>query len=110
MTNSSKVVSGCNVVKNDESFNCDDMDITINESIPNVDNEVSNKTNSNKNSDDDSSKSFEPNTSSDDEEKSYNPKKTSADASKTNEEEDFYGPTFFQKGTHWVSVQLFVVI
>lgn len=86
--NRSKILGDCDILKNDKKINCDEADEnkTLNES--------------NMSSDDESYKS---NNSSIycDQDKSNNTGK-SGDLQKNIDEEDFYGPTFFQKSTHWV--------
>lgn len=94
-------------IVNDSNMNCNDADDTLNE-----ENKISknNKTtilkDTNVNGNNESYKSFESNSNSDEEDDlklgdaEYTVK--SGDVSKNIEEEDFYGPTFFQKGTHWV--------
>jgi len=86
--NRNKILGNCDEVKNDEKINCDDADEnkTINESNINSDGESYKSDSSSANSDQD---------------KSYNAGK-SGDLPKNIDEEDFYGPAFFQKSTHWV--------
>lgn len=95
-------------ILNDSEINCDDTDATLNEEDKICTN---NKTtilnNSYMNSDDDESyKSNESSSYSDEEDdlklrnEDYTVK--SGGVSKNIDEEDFYGPTFFQRGTHWV--------
>lgn len=84
----------------DKTPHCDNIDESLSEQ------QTTKKTSDlNVNSDDDSSKSYEPNPSCDEEEKSNeNTMKTpSKDSYKFIDEEELYGPHFFQKGTHWVS-------
>jgi len=92
--NKNKIIGNCDVVKNDEKINCDDADEnkTLNES--NI-----------SSGDDESYKSDDSSTYSD-QDKSNNAGK-SGDLPKNMDEEDFYGPAFFQKSTHWVCSQFF---
>lgn len=87
VANRSKILGNCDLVKNDEKINSDDTDEskTLNES--NISGDESYKS--------DGSSSYS------DQDKSNNAGK-SGDLTKTIDEEDFYGPAFFQKSTHWV--------
>ncbi|CAI6361614.1 unnamed protein product [Macrosiphum euphorbiae] len=82
-----KILGNCDEVKNDEKINCDDTDEnkTLNESNISGDGESYKSDDSSANSDQD---------------KSYNAGK-SGDLLKNIDEEDFYGPAFYQKSTHW---------
>lgn len=86
VANRSKILGNCDLVKNDEKINSDDTDErkTLNES--NISGDESYKS--------DGSSSYS------DQDKSNNAGK-SGDLTKTIDEEDFYGPAFFQKSTHW---------
>lgn len=86
--NRNKILGNCDEVKNDENINCDDTDEnkTLNESNISGDGESYKSDDSSANSDQD---------------KSYNAGK-SGDLLKNIDEEDFYGPAFYQKSTHWV--------
>lgn len=84
------------VVNNEKKFNFDDA----NENISKIDDESSTLNESNENRDDESLKSIESNTNSD-EEKSDS-EIQSGDALKNIDDDDLYGPSFFQKNTHWV--------
>jgi len=86
-------------------LNYDDVDETINRNKINDKNKkniVRNK--SNINIDDNSFKSNESSTNSDDE--NLINSVTSGDALKNIDDEDFYGPMFFQRSTHWVCTWL----
>ncbi|XP_060869788.1 uncharacterized protein LOC132944454 isoform X2 [Metopolophium dirhodum] len=85
--NRNKILGNCDEVKNDEKINCDDTDEnkTLNESNISGDGESYKSDNSSANSDQD---------------KSYSAGK-SGDLLKNIDEEDFYGPAFYQKSTHW---------
>lgn len=129
--NSSKVISNYNIINNNEKLNCGDANDTFNEDKINMNNETTilndsncndaddtlndenkisrnNKitilNNSNMKGDDESYKSFESDSNSDEEDdlklEDYTVKP--GDITKSIEEEEFYGPAFFQKGTHWV--------
>ncbi|KAE9535993.1 hypothetical protein AGLY_007894 [Aphis glycines] len=90
--NRNKIIGNCDLVKKDEQSNCDDTNEnkTLNES--------------NVSSDDESYKSVDSSTYSD-QDKSNNVGK-SGDVPKNIDEEDFYGPSFYQKSTHWVCIVL----
>lgn len=94
--NRNKILGNCDLVKKDEQTNFDDTNEnkTLNES--------------NISSDDESYKSVDSSTYSD-QDKSNNAGK-SGDISKNIDEEDFYGPSFYQKSTHWVCIQFFELI
>lgn len=102
VSNSCKVIKDCNFVSNDTSNSDMDSskyaDRTVNKNKSKVDDE--HLDDSFVNSGDESSKSFESNENSD-QNKSNNVTKP-GDPSKTIEEEDYYGPAFFQRCTHWV--------
>lgn len=95
--NRSKVLNNCNLAKTDEKINSDDTD----------ENKSQSYNDSNTCSDDESYKSDKSSTCSD-QDKSYKAGK-STDVPKKEEEEDVYGPTFFQKSTHWVCKELFLM-
>lgn len=75
-------------MKNDKKINCDEADEnkTLNESNISSDDESYNSDNSSTYCDEDK----------------LNNAGKSGDVQKNIDEEDFYGPTFFQKSTHWV--------
>lgn len=106
MSNSSKVIKNYNIVNNDEKVNCDvkthdNANETIDHKII-TDNKSTNLNDSNTNSDDELS--LDKNCSKNNDEESSD---KSADESKNIDDEDYYGPTFFQKSTHWVCTQSF---
>lgn len=97
VTNKSKVINNYNVVNRNEKLN-DYVDGSINGSKRIGDDES--VTVSNMNSDDESYKCEESGSNSDEENTISGIK--SGDASRNIDEEDYYGPTFFQRSTHWV--------
>jgi len=100
MSNNSKEVGTNDGVKLNH-----DADETINENKINKKNKKSTAHNdSDINSDDESFKYDESSTNSDDE-NSFDAMK-SGDALKNIDDEDFYGPMFLQKSTHWVCTHL----
>lgn len=94
--NRNKILGNCDLVKKGEQTNCDDTNEnkTLNES--------------NISSDDDSYESVDSSMYSD-QDKSHNAGK-SGDVPKNIDEEDFYGPSFYQKSIHWVCIQFFELI
>ncbi|XP_015366814.1 PREDICTED: uncharacterized protein LOC107163755 isoform X2 [Diuraphis noxia] len=84
VTNRNKILGDCDILKNDKKINCDEADEnkTLNES--------------NMSSDDESYKSDNSSTYCDQDNAGK-----SGDLQKNIDEEDFYGPTFSQKSTHW---------
>lgn len=101
VANNSKIIDKCNAMNHNEKLNGADEDDngSINEGKINGDDESITLNVSNMNSDDESYK-FESSLNSDDE-KSINALK-SGDGIKSIDEEEYYGPTFFQRSTHWV--------
>ncbi|XP_025193705.1 uncharacterized protein LOC112593511 [Melanaphis sacchari] len=85
--NRNQILDNCDLVKNDEKINSNDT------------NEKKALNESNLSSDDESYKSVDSSTYSD-QDKSNNAGK-SGDIPKNTDEEDFYGPGFYQKSTHW---------
>lgn len=101
LTNNSSKVSNFDVI-NDDKLNYDDADETINENKINVDDDIDETIDENKmNIDDDYIFNNVKSNTNSDEEKLNNVVK-SEDILKNIDEEDLYGPTFFQKSTHWV--------
>lgn len=102
VANNSKVINDCNFVNNETSnFDMDSSkyaDQTVKKKKTKMDDERLDD--SNINSGDESSKSVESSANSD-QNKPNNVTKP-GDPSKTIEEEDYYGPAFFQRCTHWV--------
>lgn len=101
VANISKIISKNNVMKNDSKLNndvdnCDD----IVKKKPKIKVKKNTHYDSNTNSDDESFKSVESGTNSDEEKSNFATK--TGDVSKSIDEEDVYGPTFFQRSTHWV--------
>lgn len=105
VTNSNKIISNNSVVNNDSKLNND---------VDNCDNTVRKKlkvkakktTLNDSLSDDESFKFVESDTNSDEEKSNFVEK--SGDISKSIDEDDLYGPTFFQRSTHWVCTVFFI--
>lgn len=102
VSNSSKVISNYNIANNDEKLNCDvntynDADEIIKHKT-NMDNKSSILNDSITNSDDESS--VDKNCSKNNDEEGSD----KSDESKYIEDDDYYGPTFFQNSTHWVCI------
>lgn len=95
VANSTKVISNY-VVNNDKKLNCCNTDETINGSDINMEETSTTLNDFNIDSDDESMKSVEMSENGDEEK--------SADLSKNIDDDDLFGPSFFQSSIHWVCI------